>query len=305
LNRLLNKVIVGYEDTAQGRDAFALGQLLARIAEAPLEVGMVASKERGLLAARRANAQRTAERLFSQISPAPWSSGLAIGVRGLTNKSPAEALGAFAARERAELIVLGSTHRGPVGRVVLGGVAEHLLHGGPCAVAIAPRGFGRELSGLSFDELRPRVLAVGFDGGPEAETALKLAAELGLRCAATLRVITAINPTQPTPSVGHASTDRPDPQERLKAAVEALPSQLRPFAVCDRGEPSRVLLERVDQGVDLLLMGSRGAGALGRVYLGSVATDVMHEAPCPVLITPRSALAPLSVGQRSHGEVGV
>lgn len=157
-------------------------------------------------------------------------------------------------------------------------------------MAIAPRGFGDELSGRSFDELRPRVLAVGFDGSAEAKMALELGAELGLRCAATLRVITAVGPIQPTPSFGQALPRLPNPQERLETVVETLPSQLRPLALCDRGNPRRVLLKRVEEGVDLLLLGSRGAGSLGRVYLGSVAGDVMQQAPCPVLITPRSAV---------------
>ena len=291
-SRLFNKIVVGYEDTAQGRDAFALGQVLAKIGDAPLEVAMVSPKERGLLTApSQTKGERTAERLFSQISPAPWSSGLAIDARHLVGRSAAKELATFAEREGAELIVIGSNHRGPMGQVVLGGVAEQLLNGGPCPVAIAPRGFGHELSGQSFDELRPRVLAVGFDGGSESELALRLGAEIRLRCAATLRVITAIDAMKLTPPFGQAVAGGPDLQQRLKEAVDKLPLQLRPLALCDRGDPRQVLLKRVEEGVDLLLMGSRGAGSLGRVYLGSVASDVIHQAPCPVLITPRSAQA--------------
>jgi nucleotide-binding universal stress UspA family protein len=52
------------------------------------------------------------------------------------------------------------------------------------------------------------------------------------------------------------------------------------------------------QGVDLLVIGSRGKhGPVHRVLLGSVSQAVMHRAPCPVLITPRTARAPLSVSE--------
>ena len=71
MSRALEKVIVGYEDTPQGRDAFALGQLLAGIAEAPLELATVSLKERGFRPKRKRTAQQAAERLVSQITPAP------------------------------------------------------------------------------------------------------------------------------------------------------------------------------------------------------------------------------------------
>jgi hypothetical protein len=48
----------------------------------------------------------------------------------------------------ASMIVAGSSHRGPAGRVVPGGVGERLLHAAPCAVALAPRGYARPAGGL-------------------------------------------------------------------------------------------------------------------------------------------------------------
>ena len=45
-------------------------------------------------------------------------------------------------RARApQILVLGSSHRGPVGRTLAGSVGESLMHGAPCAIAIAPRGY--------------------------------------------------------------------------------------------------------------------------------------------------------------------
>jgi nucleotide-binding universal stress UspA family protein len=34
----------------------------------------------------------------------------------------------------------GSTHRGPIGRVLAGSTARKLLHGAPCPVLVVPRG---------------------------------------------------------------------------------------------------------------------------------------------------------------------
>ncbi|HSS43092.1 MAG TPA: universal stress protein [Solirubrobacterales bacterium] len=42
-----------------------------------------------------------------------------------------------------------------------------------------------------------------------------------------------------------------------------------------------------EAGADLLVAGSRNYGPVRRVLLGSVSTQLMHRAPCPVLVVPR------------------
>jgi nucleotide-binding universal stress UspA family protein len=51
----------------------------------------------------------------------------------------------------------------------------------------------------------------------------------------------------------------------------------------------RSVIASASEGLDLLLMGSRGYGPLGRVLLGGVSSKVIREAGCPVLVTPRSS----------------
>jgi nucleotide-binding universal stress UspA family protein len=47
------------------------------------------------------------------------------------------------------------------------------------------------------------------------------------------------------------------------------------------------LLERAAEGVDLLVLGSRGYGPVLRLIAGSVSVRVIRNAPCPVLLVPR------------------
>ena len=62
--------------------------------------------------------------------------------------------------------MIGSSRRGGVGRVFAGTTAERLLHGAPCPVAVAPRGF----HALEPGDLG--TIAVGYDGSVEARAAL-------------------------------------------------------------------------------------------------------------------------------------
>ncbi len=43
----------------------------------------------------------------------------------------------------------------------------------------------------------------------------------------------------------------------------------------------------LDQDEAAEVAGSRGYGPVARVLLGSVSTQLIHKAPCPVLVVPR------------------
>ena len=53
-------------------------------------------------------------------------------------RSVAAGLHARAERDGAAMLVVGTTHRGALGRLVPGSVGERLLHGSPCPVAVVP-----------------------------------------------------------------------------------------------------------------------------------------------------------------------
>ena len=53
-----------------------------------------------------------------------------------------------------------------------------------------------------------------------------------------------------------------------------------------RGDPSKQIVEIADElGVDLIVMGTRGATGLDHVLMGSVAERTLRSAHCPVLTT--------------------
>jgi nucleotide-binding universal stress UspA family protein len=57
-----------------------------------------------------------------------------------------------------------------------------------------------------------------------------------------------------------------------------------------RGAPGPVLCEYAETvGADVIVVGSRGLGAIRRALLGSVSSHVVHNAPCPVLVVRTGA----------------
>src|SRR3954451_7816 len=128
-------VLVGIDGTSSGLEAVALGSALAVLTGSRLLLGAVFGCE-GEFWPPRDHAQRwldaAAERLRDAIR---WSPA------ALASTSPAHGLVTLAERERAGLIVLGSSRHGVVGRVVAGSTARGVVHGAPCTVAVAPHGW--------------------------------------------------------------------------------------------------------------------------------------------------------------------
>jgi len=80
--------------------------------------------------------------------------------------SPAGVMHRLAGELGAAAVVVGSTHRGAVGRVLIGDVAAGLLHGAPCPVLVAPRGY--DAAGAQLHRI-----GVAYDGNPESDDALR------------------------------------------------------------------------------------------------------------------------------------
>lgn len=292
---MYGRLLVGYEDTEQGHDALALGAVLGRTTGATVLVASVSPPDLPFASAgeHRRQMEAASERLLAQLPSLPRQLDLAPEARCLVANSAAAGLRRLAANEGADAIVLGSTHRGALGRVLPGSVGERLLGGSPCPVAVAPRGYARD-EVLASEDPRPRVIGVGYDGSEEGEDALRAAAALAGEAAATLRVIAVGQPYAHGPAAATAETQAWSIeasyllQDRLQEVVGELPGELRPQAIYLRGDPAAVLVKKAEEGIDLLVIGGRGRGPL-RGLAGSVCGRVMREAPCPVLVVPVAA----------------
>jgi nucleotide-binding universal stress UspA family protein len=136
----------------------------------------------------------------------------------------------------------------------------------------------------------PEAVGCAYDASPEAERALRLAAELARGGRRTLRVVTVHEPIL-IPEFGRSSRPlderlRASLEEGLAAAVETSGLGDAAEPVLRRGAPAAELADE-SEGLGLLVMGSRGYGPVGAVLLGSVAARVVRESACPVIVVPR------------------
>ena len=197
--------------------------------------------------------------------------------------SPARGLHDLAESTGAELLSVGTTHRGPFGRLAPGSVGMHLLHGAPCPVVVVPPESG---------DRAIRTIGVAYDGREESKAALHHADELAQRLGARLVVLGASQPLLVPVGVVPAfpATAAEDYQREFEAmlgrAAEGTRNGAEPRLMVGPAGPA---LTEASADVDLLVTGSRGYGAVAGVVLGSVSRHLVDHAACPVLVVPRPA----------------
>jgi nucleotide-binding universal stress UspA family protein len=139
------------------------------------------------------------------------------------------------------------------------------------------------------------IVVVGIDGSEHGEVALQFAAEEAALRGARLRIVCAwdLPPNAPmsvglVPGLIQSFGD--EAGTIVQAAVDRV-GELQPAVSCEprviEGHPGSVLLEEA-RGAILLVVGSRGRGELAGMLLGSVSHQVLHHAPCPVTVVPKT-----------------
>jgi nucleotide-binding universal stress UspA family protein len=290
-------ILVGHDPRRADDAPVAFGALLARLTGASL---LVASVERdGSDAQTDADLDADCSAALSQVEVELQAAHVRADCVRLQSTSAARALQEFAEQEDAGMLVVGSARTSGLGRVLAGSTATRLLHGAPCPVAVTPRGWTSDRA--------PEAIGAAYSDGEEAREALRGAHALARRLGARLRVVTAVLHTERM----HLETDPPiapvvdrrdvvdvegehrlDAEARLRSLVAELDGDVPVEAEALVGDPADVLVDFSD-GVDLLVLGSRGYGPARAVLLGSVSRRVMGEAHCPAIVVPRGVEAAL------------
>jgi nucleotide-binding universal stress UspA family protein len=142
-------------------------------------------------------------------------------------------------------------------------------------------------------------IIVGVDGSGHSRRALRWAMQEAVLRHVPLTVMTARrDPVRPATTIYwglHTSPENRDTedlaaQKALREFVDKLASEIggtvpEVTVSVATGNPAEELI-KASRDADLLVLGSRGLGGFGRLMMGSVSSQVMRHAACPVAIIP-------------------
>lgn len=144
------------------------------------------------------------------------------------------------------------------------------------------------------------LIVVGFDGSKHSQTALKWAVDEARQRDGQLRLITVWNkppmawyPAVLETAAGEIAAEESPEQVARTLQAEALKSAAdggvaATGQLVNGGSPASAILDAA-KDADLIVVGSRGHGGFPGLHLGSVSTQVVNHAQCPVLVVRSKA----------------
>jgi nucleotide-binding universal stress UspA family protein len=222
----------------------------------------------------------------------------------LLNGQIAESLEEYAERTGTDLVVMTSHGRGGVGRMVLGNVADQLVHHLNVPVLILrPEEKKKAGSGPQAN----RIL-VPLDGSALAESILDQAVVFASLMGSELMLASVVQPIPvllpPFVWAPDRLTESPEQRElETRRYLEGIKDQLRRqgHKVQSRvRKGSKIATEILalarEEECGMIAMATHGASGLDRLMLGSVADQVVRHADVPVLVLrPKIREAPAEV----------
>ena len=227
------------------------------------------------------------ERLGEEAAKIRNYGGQVAAVHPKVGRPDAEIVG-LAEELDAGLVIVGSHGLGPFKRVLLGSVSDSVVRHAHTSVLVV-RG--------EADRLPARVL-LAIDGSKESHHATRAAVEVARAAGSELHVLSVLETAQLLPQMPYPGPEAWEtsgtPQEVEQQARRLLSKvSERVGAEGSTVEESHLVIGKPDKEIvrlagasnaDLVVLGSRGLGAVGRVLLGSVSDFVVRHALCSVLV---------------------
>jgi nucleotide-binding universal stress UspA family protein len=148
-----------------------------------------------------------------------------------------------------------------------------------------------------------RIL-LAVDGSPASSSAVDLVASSPWPEPTLVRIVLvdhSLDDLNATPWLGEPILERPTPSRTLTRDLHAivdgvqerlLAAGVAASGVVVRGRPAtEIVREAGEWPADMVVVGSRGHGAIERMLLGSTSAEVVDRAPCPVLIARTAGVA--------------
>lgn len=233
----------------------------------------------------------------------------ALGIRGVTVSGPIVP-GLLECARDAQMLVVGRRGLGRLGRIFMGSVSAGLAREAQIPVTIVPTRWPYteadplvDASGATDQNTPaqvhagagPRRVVVGVDGSTSSRTALEYGIHVARRTGAVLEAVACwqIMSVAPLPH-GHGWAPPLEDYEThvtemLDATLTLAFEAVGPLPdgsvhrVVKHAAAARGLLEHA-VGAERVVVGHRGLGGFDRLLLGSVSSQLIEHAPCPVTV---------------------
>ncbi len=278
---MFENILIGIDDHHGGHDAIALGQELSTPGS-HFTLAHVCAERR--LRGRASAAER--ERAGTLLAEAQSETGTDGEIVLVEHAHVGAGLHELANRIDADLLVVGSSRHGPVGRVLIGDDARAALRRAGCSVAVASHGYAKS-------EDRFTRIGLGYDDTAESDSALVAAREIAERHGARINALW-VTTNQDVQARAPIPADWPEAIERLLQEHAWRLEQLGGLAVDSVYGGSREELAALTQQVDLLVVGSHRHGHAH----GGIPVYLADHASCPLLVTSASRVPakPVAIG---------
>ena len=201
-------------------------------------------------------------------------------------------------RERSvDRIVMGTHSPGPIGKLLVGSVAEAVLRTAKVPVFIV----GPEVVDGTYRNFATRTILCAVSLMEASYIVASFAAELAVRYNARLVLQHVIRPQERAEVLAGRSIDQIEGD--LVALVPAeLRNKLTIQAIVVPGDPTEELLyQGRAQQADLIVLGAQGASAFAAVTRHGVVYKVLAHSHCPVITLSPAVLAACGVkGDKEH-----
>lgn len=142
----------------------------------------------------------------------------------------------------------------------------------------------------------PRDVLIGYDGSDNAKLALSQAIRIAQNANARLTIMSVVPDVAATvqgawlaganvQQLGDEMTEQVT--ATLDEAIAQVPDDLPVTKVLGHGHAGPALLSAIEEhGCDLVVVGTRGRGAVKSLFLGSVTEHLVSHSPVPIVVVP-------------------
>ena len=192
---------------------------------------------------------------------------------------PADQILSFLRERQVDRVVMGTHSPGPVGKLLVGSVAEAVLRTAKVPVCIV----GPEVVDGSYRNFATRAVLCAISLQEASPVVAGFAAELAAQHNARLILQHVIRPQERAEVLAERSIEDIE-TELLRLVPHKLHDQIAVQAIVVPGDPTEELLYQCRaQQADLIVMGAQGASAFAAITRHGVVYKVLAHSHCPAM----------------------